>query len=124
MRTSCESNPQSEQVELLRTEPNDAALAHVLSRIDEWQPTISSILIHELTSIEVTHIQTQIRVSRLSMKLLVHRLIYLFGEEDSAAQILATAVMLDLGLATAMTGVQPDLLTFVIAAFDVPSQER
>lgn len=123
---SCARTTQSQQLELQGIEAEDTALVDIQRRIDAWQPSVPPLLLQELTSIEATHLQAQIRVSKQAMKLFIHRLIHPFGQEDSSAQVIAMGVMSDLDLATAMAGSPPCLLSlpFTLAAFDVPPSER
>ncbi|KAF2720955.1 hypothetical protein K431DRAFT_247944 [Polychaeton citri CBS 116435] len=96
-------------------------LDRVQVSIDAWQPDQPDNFINELTSAEVVHLLAQAKVYRLGALLMAHRLRFMFGQEDSQADIWSREIMVELELARQTTKQSTHFVTlpFIIAAVEV-----
>lgn len=103
-------------------------LAHIQKQLDEtrlaveaWQPSCPVDFTEQFKSADVVNILAQAKAYRLAGLLVAHRLQYVFGQQDSQADIWAKEILMELELAHRITqqSLRCVTLPFIVAAVEL-----
>jgi hypothetical protein len=96
-------------------------LDSVQAAVDIWQPSQPDDFIEKFSSTEIVHLLAQAKVYRLAALLVSHRLRYVFGQQDSQADIWSKEIMRELELARRVTSRLNRFVTlpFLVAAVEI-----
>lgn len=103
-------------------------LHHIHKAVESWQPSSKHLerLPERFTTPEVISLLSQAKAYRLGALLMVHRLRFPFGEEDTQAHTWSKELLMELKLATGVTKQSLRFVTlpFIIAAVEVQDQAQ
>ncbi|KIV77823.1 hypothetical protein PV11_09603 [Exophiala sideris] len=109
----------------------DESVEITLTEIEEantnWQPSIPKTNLNSFTPTEVILMFAQAKVLRLTALLVLHRLRYAFGTEDSVALAMANTILDELNLVISLTGQTIPFVDFayLLSCFEITkAQER
>ena len=112
--------------------PDTAYMAHfeeqldtIHALVDAWRPSCQDVTPDRFESSDLVHLLAQAKVYRLAALLFTHRLRYLFGEQDSEADIWSKEIMAELDMSEWATRRVARCVTlpFMIAAIEVRQPE-
>lgn len=108
------------------TDTDVLALLHkqldgIHASVEEWRPSLAGSFAGQFESAEIVNLLAQARVYRLGALLVSHRLRYVFGDQDSPAEIWSKEILMELEIARQVTQrpIRCVTLPFMIAAVEL-----
>ncbi|KAK4939265.1 hypothetical protein LTR10_020462 [Elasticomyces elasticus] len=112
---------------LLTNETVEITLTKIEESVTNWQPSIARTNLNSFTPTEVILMFAQAKVLRLTTLLVLHRLRYAFGAQDSVALAMANTILDELNLVISLTGQTIPFVDFayLVSCFEITkAQER